>query len=47
MGRTLDNAMLNVGLKDIAKGLSNSIDPRPVLRANFNHSWAKGIGLSN
>lgn len=46
MGRTLDNAMLNVGLKKVAKGVSNPWDLRSMLltrairwsgRAGFPH----------
>lgn len=28
MGRALDNAMLNVGLKDVARGMDVSLYPR-------------------
>lgn len=31
MGRALDNAMLNVGLKDVAKGISDLPTPAPYM----------------
>ena len=44
MGRALDNAMLNVGLKDVAKGFINAQPCRTSL-AHINRSWTQGIGL--
>ncbi len=46
MGRALDNAMLNVGLKDVARGTDISVKSLQD-RINFLCSWSQRPGLPN
>ena len=46
MGRALDNAMLNVGLKDVARGTEISPHFLDIL-LTYMYSWSKGSGLPN
>lgn len=46
MGRALDNAMLNVGMKDVARGKTTSVKPREHRPKGF-CSWSQRLGLPN
>ena len=46
MGRALDNAMLNVGMKDVARGTNTSIKSREH-RSKIPCSWSQRLRLPN
>ena len=46
MGRALDNAMLNVGMKDVARGKNTFVKSRRHMPKSF-CSWSQRLGLPN